>query len=171
MSGAWRDLVARLGLEPHPAEGGYFRETYRSTARFRPGPPFPGERSVSTAIYYLLTADTYSAMHRLPGDEIFHHYLGGPVEMLLLEPDGTSEVVTLSSDFAIGQPQRIVAGGVWQGSRLLAGAEYALLGTTMAPGFEFADYETGSEELLARYPEREAMIRSLLPPGTGASPA
>jgi len=161
----WREIVTLLGLEPHPAEGGYYRETYRSDARFRPGPAFPGERSVSTAIYYLLTAETYSAMHRLPGDEIFHHYLGGAVEMLLLMPDGTSEVVRLSSDLAIGQPQRIVRGGVWQGSRLVAGAEFALLGTTMAPGFEFADYVTGTKELVERYPGRETMIRSLLPPG------
>lgn len=164
---AGREIAARLGLEPHPAEGGYFRETYRSVSRFRPGGPFPGERSVGTAIYYLLTADTCSAMHRLPGDEIFHHYLGGPVEMLLLRPDGTSEVVVLSSDLAIGEPQRVVPGGVWQGSRLMAGAEFALLGTTMAPGFEFADYETGTEALIDRYPAREAMIRALLPPGAG----
>lgn len=164
-----REIAARLGLEPHPAEGGYFRESYRSASRFRPGSPFSGERSVGTAIYYLLTADTCSAMHRLPGDEIFHHYLGGPVEMLLLRPDGTSEVVVLSSDLTRGEPQRVVPGGVWQGSRLMAGAEFALLGTTMAPGFELADYETGTEALVGRYPEREAMIRALLPPRAGGA--
>lgn len=160
----WQEIVDRLGLEPHPYEGGYYRETYRSPARFRPGDRFEGDRPVSTAIYFLLTPDTFSAMHRLPGDEIYHHYLGDPVEMLLLTPDGSSEVVHLASDLEAGTPQRMVPGGVWQGSRLVEGGAFALLGTTMAPGFEFADFEAGSPALVEAFPEREEIITELLPP-------
>lgn len=80
----WRAIVDALDLVPHPEEGGDFHETYRSRERFEPGGPFAGPRSVGTAIYYLLTPDSYSALRRLSGDEIFHFYLGDPVEMLLL---------------------------------------------------------------------------------------
>ncbi|KPJ81212.1 MAG: hypothetical protein AMS19_08565 [Gemmatimonas sp. SG8_23] len=159
----WEEVVEALKLEPHPEEGGFFRETYRSEARFEPGRPFDGRRSVGTAIYYLLTSDTFSAMHRLPGDEIFHFYLGDPVEMLLLAPDGTSEVVLLGSDLGSCRPQLVVPGGVWQGSRLTAGGSYALMGTTMSPGFEYDDYEHGSEALVEAYPDRREMILARLP--------
>ncbi|MGD8288123.1 MAG: cupin domain-containing protein [Gemmatimonadota bacterium] len=161
----WQQIVDALGLAPHPEEGGYYRETYRSPGRFEPGAPFDGVRSVGTAIYYLLTPDTYSALHRLPGDEIFHHYLGDPVEMLLLRPDGSSELQLLSSDLGSGRPQRVVPGGVWQGSRLVEGGEFALLGTTMAPGFQFEDYESGGSDLAERHPDRRALIDQLLPGG------
>src|SRR3954462_7105439 len=91
-------IIDLLKLEPHPKEGGYFRETYRSPATVAaahlPG-NYPSQRSVCTAIYYLLTPDTFSAMHRLPGDEVFHHYLGDAVEILLLHRDGRSEIVRL----------------------------------------------------------------------------
>src|SRR5689334_989854 len=96
-----QQLVELLRLEPHPKEGGYFRETYRSRAAADADhlpPGYAGGRSLGTAIYYLLTPDTFSAMHRLPGDEIFHHYLGDPVEMLLLHEGGRGEIVLLGSD-------------------------------------------------------------------------
>ena len=97
-----QDIIKTLVLAPLPLEGGYYAETYRS--------------AFGTAIYYLLTEDSYSAMHRLPGDEIFHFYLGDPVEMLQLRPDGTGEVLTLGPDLLRGmQLQTMVAGGVWQG--------------------------------------------------------
>jgi predicted cupin superfamily sugar epimerase len=156
----WRDIVEALRLEPHPTEGGYFRETYRSQEALEPASG--GVRSVGTAIYYLLTAGTFSALHRLPGDEIFHHYLGDPVEMLLLHPDGSSAVVSLSSDLRLGRPQRVVPGGTWQGSRLVPGGDYALLGTTMAPGFDYGDYESGTAALLDAYPDRGERIAGLL---------
>jgi predicted cupin superfamily sugar epimerase len=69
------EIIRRLQLVPHPAEGGFFRETYRSRADYEPGTPFTGRRPVGTAIYFLLTADTFSATHRLPGDEVYHFYL------------------------------------------------------------------------------------------------
>ena len=162
------DVIRLLGLEPHPEEGGYYRETYRSSAEYAPGAPFAGLRSTSTAIYYLLTPDTFSALHRLPGDEIFHFYAGDPVEMLMLHPDGRSEVAFLGADLEATRPQLVVPGGTWQGSRLVAGGSWALLGTTMAPGFDFGDCQAGQRgELAARYPDRSEMITALTP---GAAP-
>jgi predicted cupin superfamily sugar epimerase len=157
-----QEIIDLLGLVPHPEEGGFFREIYRSASGFEPGDPFRGDRSVGTAIYYLLTPDTYSEMHRLPGDEIFHFYTGDPVEMLLLFTDGTSDLTVLSNDLRIGRPQVVVPGSVWQGSRLRPGGEYALLGTTMSPGFEFADYERGTDKLLTAYPDRRQALTELL---------
>jgi predicted cupin superfamily sugar epimerase len=152
------DVIAALGLEPHPLEGGFFRETYRTRQKV------PGqERPLATAIYYLLTPNSCSALHRLPGDELFHFYLGDPVRQLHLRPDGSSEVVTLGTDVAAGQrPQVLVPGGVWQGACLADGGRLALLGTTMSPGFAYPDYETGDRaELTRQYPAFAEMIERL----------
>ncbi|RKZ18040.1 cupin domain-containing protein [bacterium] len=157
-----RQVIDLLGLEPHPKEGGYFRETYRSTTSSHPGPPFSVERSHSTAIYYLLTPDTFSAMHRLPGDEVFHFYLGDPVEMLELYPDGSAARTILGNDPRSMQLQHVVKGGVWQGSHLVEGGQWALMGCTVAPGFDYADYESGTVGLMESYPEQAAAIRRLL---------
>ena len=100
-------------------------------------------------------------MHRLQSDEIFHFYLGDPVEMLQLSPDGTGQTVVLGSDLRVGmQPQVVVPRGVWQGSRLVAGGKFALLGCTVAPGFDFADYEHGRRtDLIRLYPQfREKIV-------------
>jgi len=123
-----------------------------------------GTRSLATAIYYLLTPDTFSAMHRLPTEEIFHFYLGDPVEMLLIDKDGAGTIVTLGPDIMKGmQPQVIVPRNVWQGARLAAGGKFALLGTTMSPGFEFSDYEAGKrEELVKLCPEFGERIEGLM---------
>jgi hypothetical protein len=155
-----------LNLQPHPAEGGYFAETYRSAESLR-GEALPARyqapRSLGTAIYYLLTPDTFSAMHRLASDEVFHFYLGDPVEMLHLFPDGSGRAVTLGPDLLAGmRPQVIVPRGVWQGSRLAPGGRLALLGTTVAPGFDFADYEPARRDaLLSAYPAFRDVILSL----------
>jgi uncharacterized protein len=121
-------------------------------------------RSLSTAIYYLLTPASFSAIHKVPGDEMFHFYGGDPVEMLELHPDGSSRTIILGLEISKGMKfQHNVAGGVWQGSRLLSGGEYALLGTTMAPGFDYADFVKGNvNELVAKYPAQAARIRDLL---------
>jgi predicted cupin superfamily sugar epimerase len=156
-------LIQLLKLTPHPKEGGFFRETYRSSTTFEPGAPFAGTRSHGTAIYYLLTWDTYSEMHCLPGDELFHFYLGDPVEMLMLHPTGKGEIVVLGQDLTAGMKlQHVVPGGTWQGSRLAAGGSWALLGTTMAPGFDYADYVPGSAKLLDAYPAHRTLIQQLL---------
>ena len=157
-----REIIEALDLKPLPLEGGYYRETYRSEDVVSSSAS-GGARSGATAIYYLLTADTHSALHRLPADEIFHFYAGGPVRMLQLRPDGSGELVLLGPDVLAGQrPQVVVSRGVWQGSFLAPGAEFALLGTTMAPGFEFSDYEAGDRAVLtAQYPEFAEIIGRL----------
>ncbi|MGE5324697.1 MAG: cupin domain-containing protein [Actinomycetota bacterium] len=155
-----QEIISLLQLQPHPKEGGFFAETYRSAATL----PLPaGLRHLATAIFYLLTPQAFSEMHRLPGDEIFHFYLGDPVEMLQLRADGSSEVVVLGSDIASGMKlQHVVPGGVWQGSRLRNGGAFALLGTTMSPGFAYEDYVSGkAEELIRTCPQRAEMIRAL----------
>jgi hypothetical protein len=164
-------LKAMLGLRPLEPEGGFYVETYRSditlpadVADWRCGPS-KGPRSLATAIYYLLTPDTCSALHRLASDEVYHFYLGDPAEMLLLWPDGTSDVITLGRDIEKGmQVQMTVPAGVWQGSRLIEGGGFALLGTTMAPGFDPADFERASrDDLVAAYPDRRDLITALVP--------
>lgn len=154
------DIIRWLSLKPLPVEGGYFRETFRSPHAV---PAAGGSRSLSTAIYYLLAPGTFSAMHRLPGDEVFHFYLGDPVEMLQLRADGTGERVVLGAGIERGEAlQVVVPGGVWQGTRLLSGGAFALLGTTMAPGFDVRDYEAGDREvLLAGYPAHAALVTAL----------
>ena len=127
-----REVIERLGLVPHPEEGGWFRETWRSGGGF---------------------------------DEVFHFYLGDPVEMLELLPDGRGRVTVLGAGLDGMRPQHVVPGGVWQGSRLRAGGAWALLGTTMSPGFAYEDYEHGGPELVTRYPEHGDLVRALLPGG------
>jgi uncharacterized protein len=159
-------LKKHLNLQPHPAEGGYFVQTYRSQhelAKESLPSGYPGARPVSTAIYYMLTAESFSAMHRLRGDEVFHFYLGDPVEMLQLRPDGTGEVVMLGADLGVGMHlQYVVPGGAWQGCRVVRGGDYALLGTTVAPGFDYADFEIGNRQPLAEaYPKFSTLISEL----------
>ncbi len=164
--GRAEDIIRTLGLKPHPAEGGYFAEIYRSgeTVDGDALPPrYGAPRALATAIYYLLTPDTFSCMHRLASDEIFHFYAGDPVEMLNLEPTGPGKVIMLGSDLTAGmRPQVVVPRGVWQGSRLAPGGEFALLGTTVSPGFEFEDYQAGDRDALCRaYPDFKEMITAL----------
>lgn len=157
------DVERLLQLTTLELEGGFFRETYRSRWMV-PGESLPeglhGQRSIGTAIYYLITPESYSTLHRLPGSEVFHFYLGEPVVMLQLHPGGRAETVTLGQDLEAGQqPQVVVRGGIWQGCRLVPGGKWALLGTTMSPGFDYADYETGvRERLIAAYPAAAEMI-------------
>lgn len=161
-----KEIQDWLKLQPLPMEGGYFAETYRSkftlSQQFLPS-GYSGERALSTAIYYMLTPDTFSAMHRLKGEEVYHFYLGDPAEMLLLKPDGSGEALLMGQDIASGMRlQHVVRGGVWQGSRVAPGGKFALLGTTMAPGFDPADFELGArEELGTQYPAYARLIASL----------
>lgn len=159
-------IKSLLNLKPLPGEGGYFVETYRSNEQIPQDvlkDRYDGSRSFGTAIYYLLTPETFSGMHRLPTEEMYHFYLGDPVEMLQLLPDGLGKVVKLSSDILNGMhPQVIVPRGVWQGSRLISGGTFALLGTTMSPGFEFSDYEAGvRDKLVDSYPKFRDLIIAL----------
>ena len=163
------EVITLLGLAPLPEEGGHFHETYRADELIaREGLParYTGSRPHGSAIYYLLRAEMFSALHRLQSDEIYHFYLGQPVEMLLLHPDGRDETLILGPDIEAGQRvQVVVPRGVWQGSRLAHPTTpegFALLGTTMAPAYDQADFELGRREsLLAAYPQRAELIRAL----------
>lgn len=151
------EIILLLDLKPLDPEGGFFTETYRGALIAN------SKRSAGTAIYYLLTPGTFSAMHRLPNDEIYHFYLGDPVEMLLLFPEGRGQQIRLGSNLSEGErPQIIVPAGVWQGAMIANGGSFALMGTTVAPGFEFRDYEPGDGESLARaYPALAGAIDKL----------
>lgn len=158
------DVKQLLHLTPLEPEGGFFRETYRSKW-IVPAEHLPegvqGARSLGTAIYYLITPESFSTLHRLPGTEVFHFYVGDPVEMLQLHANGEAQIVTLGQDIAKGhQPQVVVRGGVWQGCRLADKGQWALMGTTMCPAFDYADYETGNcNELIGQYPDMADAIR------------
>ncbi len=161
-----QEVIDRLQLVPLTIEGGHFRETYRSPLRHM-GHALPaeygGERNASTAIYYLLKPDTFSAIHRVKSDEVFHFYAGDPVEMLQLWPDGAAKVVLIGNDLAAGQsPQVVVPAGVWQGCRLKSGGRWALMGCTVAPGFDYADFEAAPRaQLLRDFPENATLITTL----------
>ena len=143
-----RDLIERLGLRPHP-EGGFFAETFRSNVRVSTG---AGERCAGTAILYLITPESFSTLHRVAADEVFHFYLGDPLEMLQFDEAGRVERCVLGSDLTLGmRPQVVVPAGTWQGTRLSRGGAFALLGATVAPGFEFADFESGERAALTRH--------------------
>ena len=161
-------LLGFYGMKPLPIEGGFYKQTYLSAEminkRFLPE-RYTEEHPFGTAILYLYNtdADCFSALHRLPTDEIYHFYLGDPVEMLLLHPDGKSQKVILGQDILHQQlVQFTVPRGVWQGSHLLPGGQFALAGTTMAPGYMDGDYEGGvRDELISFYPEESELIRRL----------
>jgi uncharacterized protein len=157
------EIKKLLNLAPHPCEGGFYRRTWSSEVMVPHAvlpARYPADRRAGTCIYYLLEPRTFSEMHRLASDEIFHFYYGDPVEMLQLLPDGSAQTVILGNDLARGQyPQIIVPSRVWQGSRLLPGGQVALFGCTVCPGFDFADYESGRRDSLQRdYPTSSDLI-------------
>ena len=156
-----RAIIEHLGLEPLPVEGGLFRQTWRSDS---------GGRVVGTAILLALTddPDSFSALHRLTIDEIWHFHLGDPVRMLLLHPDGTWGQPVLGPDVLGGHhPQLVVPAGTWMGARVDDGGAFALLGTTMAPGFHPGCFEGApARDLAERWPAAADRIRSLVRPGS-----
>jgi len=159
------EIIKLLDLKPHP-EGGFFRETYRSNEGISASalPPRYGEdRDFGTAIFYMLTPGTFSAMHRIRSDEIFHFFLGDPATMLQLHPDGHGEIIALGHDIEAGQRlQVIVPRGVWQGMFLNDGGQFALMGTTVAPGFDFRDFEIGDRQaLIKEFPKYAQLIKRL----------
>jgi len=155
-------------MTPLPNEGGVRYESYFSDEML-PIEAIPGrggDRPIGSAIVYLLTRDTFSRMHRLKSDEIYHFYFGAALEMLQLFPDGTGKIVRIGSDILHGEePQVMVPRGVWQGSRLVGKGDYAFLGNTMAPSFDPADYEDGDlETLSAAYPQFRELLSILCRP-------
>jgi len=164
-----RELIARLGLQPHP-ERGYYVETYRSplavdgaAGRLPHGAP----RSASTAIYFLVTrAQPTTFLHRLRSDEVFHLYEGGPLDVLLLREGEPGEVARLGRAVSAGErPQLVIPAGTWFAVELAPGATHSLFGCTVAPGFDFADFELAQgPELARRFPAHAARIARMTRP-------
>jgi len=153
-------LIETLGLKPHP-EGGHFVETFRAPA-LPLELPGRGSRAASTAIYFLLEGGQFSAFHRVRSDELWHHYLGDPVEVHTLDESTGHEVVRLGPNVMTGErPQAVVPADVLQAARVI-GKGFSLCGCTVAPGFDYADWELVERSaLLARFPEHERLIASL----------
>lgn len=165
MDDAVRRIVERFGLEPHP-EGGYFREIYRSPMKLkhpRIGTDAGIERSAGTLIYFLLSGADFSAFHRVRhSDEIWHMYGGGPIEIFTIDSGGQLDKHTLTTELMQGEPTVMVPADTWQAARLAPGADWALGGCTVSPGFEYEDFEMpAASELINRFPEHEQTIRML----------
>jgi uncharacterized protein len=161
-------LIAHFRLEPLPNEGGFLRRMYcadETIPRTALPPRFHSDKPFADATLYLLMAGPHSfgALHMLPSDEIYHFYLGDPVELVLLYPQGNRVGHLLGHDILNEQTVQAVApAGVWQGVRLLAGGRFALLGTTLAPAFSEEDYRGGERELLLQqYPAEADLIRTM----------
>jgi len=163
-SGRARQLIDALGLTPHP-ERGFYAETHRAPQRVSTP---RGERAAATAIYFLVSEEQpITFLHRLASDEVFHLYEGGPLQVLRLLPDGSSDVARLGLDLARGErPQLVLSQGTWFGTELAPGASHCLIGCTVSPGFDFADFELAdAAELMQRYPAQRERIRRMRRPG------
>jgi predicted cupin superfamily sugar epimerase len=160
-----RYWIDKLKLEPHP-EGGFYRETYRSeTVIPRSALPasFGGDRVASTAIYFLLAGDDFSAFHRIASDEMWHFYAGHPLSVHVIDEDGRSSEIKLGRNPDRGEVlHAVVPSGCWFGSCLAEPDTFALVGCTVAPGFDFTDFEMADRaSLLAAYPQHDVLIRRL----------
>ena len=159
-----RYWIETLRLEPHP-EGGHFRQTYRAERDIASEalPGFSGARAASTAIYFLLEAGNFSAFHRLKSDEVWHFYLGTVVAVHVISTAGEYSKIRLGNDLDNGEVlQEVVKAGCWFASEVESAGGFALVGCTVAPGFDFDDFEMGNRaELVQRFPACEPIIRRL----------
>lgn len=156
--------ITHLGLIPHP-EGGYYRETYRSEGVVKQAalPGFKGDRNYSTSIYFLLEEKNFSAFHRIKSDEIWHFYSGDPLEVIEITPQGKLIITSLGANLKEGETfQYVVPAGHWFGSRVKKGGIFSLVGCTVAPGFDFEDFEMAERsELLRMFPQHAPVINEL----------
>lgn len=155
-----KEIISWFGMQRNPDEGGYFAATYTS------GEDVKGKRSICSAIYYMIDPTEFSALHRVGSDMLYHFYSGDAVQMLLLYPKGYPieyEICIFSNDLSAGgSPMKVIPAGTWLGSRLVAGGSYALMGVSMAPGFEPSDYAIGKrKELDKEYPAVQWLIDQL----------
>jgi len=160
-----KTLIEQLGLTRHP-EGGWYRETYRcsETAPAATLPErFGGDRSFCTAIYFLLGKEDVSVLHRIKSDEMWHFYAGTTLTIHSLTPDGEHRTVRLGPDCAAGETyQAVVPAGCWFGAEVSGAGKFSLVGCTVAPGFDFADFEMGNRDVLVQqYPEHTDIILKL----------
>ncbi|MTI22644.1 cupin domain-containing protein [Fulvivirga sp. RKSG066] len=153
--------IEKLSLEAHP-EGGFYKETYRSweTGQFS---GFEGTRNISTAIYFMLTKDNFSAFHKIKSDEMWHFYHGSAIVIYVIDLEGRLQKLLLGTDIEKGQrPQHLVKAGCWFASRIEEEGDYALTGCTVAPGFDFRDFVMAERnQLVADYPAYKDLIKSL----------
>lgn len=147
-------IVETLGLVPLTEEGGMYRYLYA-------GMKDASGRETYSSIYYLLTENSFSHMHKLETDEVYHYYMGAGLEILLLYPDGSIKCQVLGTRLQEGEvPQFLVPAGVWQGSRVVRGGAYSLVGTTMGPAYSQEEYVHGDcQELCRMYPEAADKIK------------
>lgn len=157
--------IQKLGLQPHP-EGGYFRQTYKAEMivpkEALPG-GFTGPRAASTAIYFLLEGDNFSALHRLRSDEVWHFYAGSALIVHVIDPDGNYSRILVGDDPDAGEVlQAVVRAGTWFGASLPSQKSFALVGCTVSPGFDFEDFEMARRaDLLRAYPQHRDVIQEL----------
>jgi len=159
------ELVSKLQLHPHP-EGGFYKETYRSEQLLNKsalGNEFSGDRNYSTGIYFLLTKDNFSAFHRIKQDEMWHFYMGDPLLVHEIDQNGRYTCHELGNDFSANQlPQLVISAGSWFGSSVIKTGDFSLVGCTVAPGFDFDDFELAKrDELTALYPVHQDIIKKL----------
>ncbi|RMF76269.1 MAG: cupin domain-containing protein [Acidobacteria bacterium] len=157
-----RGFIEALGLARHP-EGGWYRETWRAAARAPVAALDGAERSLGTAIVYLLEGGDFSAFHRVRSDELWCFHAGDPLELFVLDEGGGLVRVVLGAGAARGESfQHLVPAGCWQAARVAAGGAFAVLGCVVVPGFEFDDFELADRrDLAARFPEHAALIGEL----------
>ena len=164
MTATAQSYIQALQMQPHP-EGGFFRESYRSEQTMEVPAPGGGtqQRNVCTAIYFLLEAGNFSAFHRIKSDEIWHFYAGQALEVLELLPDGELCCTRLGPDILRGElPQYVVPADTWFASRVVDGGTFSLVGCTVAPGFDFADFQLARrQELLEIFPQHRQIITEL----------
>jgi uncharacterized protein len=156
------NIIRALQLNPHP-EGGFFRETYRSMgviSKDELGNKYSGKRNFSTCIYFLLTSENFSAFHRIVQDEAWHFYEGSPLSLHMISPQGEYARVIIGRNFEKGEvPQFVVPGGTWFAAEVASIDSFSLLGCTVAPGFDFEDFEMGRrDELISLFPELNEII-------------
>ena len=158
-------IIKKLSLQPHP-EGGFFRETYRSKGVIKADSldtSYQGERNYSTCIYFLLISDMFSAFHRILQDEIWHFYDGSPIELYSITKDGIYTTTVIGRDIEKGEiPQFVVPGGSWFAASVIRDDDYTLVGCTVAPGFDFLDFELAVRcELITKFPQHKEIITRL----------
>lgn len=157
--------IQQFKLLPHP-EGGYYRETYRSNELISQNAlpkRFQGDRNFSTAIYFLLEKNNFSAFHRIKSDECWHFYAGDALAIHIIHPDKNVETIFLGNDIYREETfQYVVPAGCWFASEVRAGGNFSFVGCTVAPGFDFADFEMGKREELAQlFPQHASLIKRL----------
>jgi len=160
-----QQIVQSLGLTPHP-EGGYYKETYRSAGSIKAnslGNEYEGERNYSTAIYYLLSSDVFSAFHKINQDETWHFYDGSALDLHIIDKNGHYQLVKIGREIEKGEvPQFTVKGGDWFGASVSKKNSYSLCGCTVAPGFDFRDFDMpDTDMLIQKFPQHELLIKRL----------